>query len=227
MQGGLRVFWVLGVSAVSSLPLLFALGRRQDQAVQRGWQCALTPRGERLYRSLAHHVEADLELAVLTYSEAFAVGERGGRAEALRLLSTGHSLVERCASKLVRLLAGMATFSRQTRVVASLPPLRPRAFRLRALTSLAALGRALDAVLVSASERFRLRLYLLGHGYGLAARTLLRDSERMLRRGSWTEAEWRRIQSIHGDFTTLTGELLGSLRALLTSLSAVPIDEAP
>jgi hypothetical protein len=216
------LFWVLGFSAVGSLPLLFALGRRQDQAARQAWECGLTARAELVYRILAHRVEGDLELAVLTYSEAFAIREHGSYAEAIRLLSTGHSHVERCASSLLRLLAGMATFSQQAETMAPIPPLEPGAFRLLPLTTLAALGRVLDHVLVSAAERFRLRVYLLGHGYGFAARSLLRDSERMIRRGRWSAAEWDRIESIHSDFAALTREMLGTLRALLTSLSAVP-----
>jgi hypothetical protein len=214
--------WVLCFSAVGTLPLFFALGRRQEEATHRAWRYALTPRVERLYRSLAQRVEGDLDLAVITYTEAFAVREAGSEEEALRLLGAGHTLVERCAPGLLRLLAGMATFSRVAEVVAPMAPLRPRAFRLLPLAALAAAGRALDHVLVSAGERFRLRVYLLGHGYGLAARSLIRESERMIHRGSWTASDWKRIESIHGDFVTLTEELLRSLKTLLASLAAVP-----
>ena len=52
-------------------------------------------------------------------------------------------------------------------------------------------------------------------------RYLLRDSERMIRQGSWSPAEWELIRSIHGDIVTLTQELLSSLRILLSSLTAV------
>jgi len=218
--------WVLCVSAVGTLPLFFALGRRQEQATHRGWRCSLTPRVERLYETLAQRVEGDLDLAVITYTEAFAVRESGAEEEALRLLYAGHTLVERCAPGMLRLLAGMATFSRVAEVVAPTAPLRPSAFRLLPLAALAATGRALDRVLVSTGERFRLRVYLLGHGYGLAARYLMRESERMIRRGSWTETDWKRIESIHGDFVTLTEELLRSLKTLLASLAAVPNDAA-
>lgn len=214
--------WVLCFSAVGTLPLFFALGRRQEEAGHRAWRYALTPRAERLYHALARRVEGDLDLAVLTYTEAFAVRESGAEEEALRLLSAGHTLVERCAPSLLRLLAGMATFSRVAEVVAPVAPLRPGTFRLLPLAALAAAGRALDHVLVSAGERFRLRVYLLGHGYGLAARRLMRESERMIHRGSWTSSDWKRMESIHRDFVTLTEELLRSLETLLTSLAAVP-----
>ena len=212
--------WMLGFSAVGSLPVLFALGRKQDRVLTCRFDHTLTPRGENLYSSLARRVAGDLELAVVTYTEAFSVRKEGYDDAAVRLLDAAHCLVERSAPAMVRLLAGMATFSRQVEAIDPMPSLRARAFRLFPLALLAGLGSILDKVLVSSGERFRLRVYLLGHGYGLAARCLLRDSERMIRRGSWTPAEWARIEAIHGDFETLTGELLGSLRSLLSSLSA-------
>jgi hypothetical protein len=218
--------WLIGVSAFGSLPVLFLVGRRQDRAAHRAWDYALTARGERLYARLVDRVEGDLELAVLTYTEAFAVREEAGHTEALRVLDVGHSLVERAAPGMLRLLAAMATFSHAATRIAPTAPLRPGAFRLVPLVLIAAASHIIDNVLVSASERFRLRVYLLGHGYGLAVRYLLRDSERMIRRGSWSAAEWERIQSIHGDFETLTQELLMSLRILLSSLTAVRREES-
>jgi hypothetical protein len=215
------MWWLIGVSAFGCLPVLFLVGRRQDRAAHLEWDYVLTERGERLYRRLAGRVEGDLALAVLTYGEAFAVRERAGCEEALRVLDAGHSLVERAAPGMLRLLAAMATFSHEATRIAPTAPLRPESFRLLPLVAIAATSRVFDNVLVSASERFRLRVYLLGHGYGLAVRYLLRDSERMIRRGSWSAAEWERIRSIHGDIETLTQELLMSLRILLSSLTAV------
>jgi hypothetical protein len=215
------MWWLIGVSAVGSLPVLVFVGRRQDRVAHREWECRLTPRGENLYRSLVGRVEGDLDLAVLTYTEAFALRERGRRDDALRAVDAGHGLVERAAPGMLRLLAAMATFSRAAEAIAPVPSLRPMAFRLLPLVALVGASRILDAILVSTSERFRVRVYLLGHGYGLAVRYLLRDSERMIRRGSWSAAEWQRIQSIHRDIMTLTDELLRSLRVLLGSLTAV------
>ena len=215
------MWWLIGVSAVGSLPVLFLVGRRQDRVALRDWQYVLTPRAERLYRFLVKRVEGDLDLAVLTYTEAFALRERGERDGAFKTLDAGHSVVERAAPGMLRLLAAMATFSREAATVPPAPPLRPAAFRLLPLVVIAAASRVFDNVLVSTSERFRLRVYLLGHGYGLAVRYLLRDSERLIRRGSWSAAEWEHIRSIHSDIVTLTEELLGSLRILLSSLTAV------
>jgi hypothetical protein len=218
--------WLVGVSAFGCLPVLFFVGRRQDRAAHREWDYALTARGERLYRRLVGRVEGDLDLAVLTYAEAFAVREQGGHVEALRVLDAGHGLVERAAPGMLRLLAAMATFSQAATRIAPSAPLHPGAFQLLPLVGIAAASRLFDNVLVSASERFRLRVYLLGHGYGLAVRYLLRDSERMIRRGSWSAAEWERIRSIHGDLVTLTEELLKCLRILLSSLTAVRREES-
>ncbi|MFI5184215.1 MAG: hypothetical protein ACHQNV_07450 [Vicinamibacteria bacterium] len=220
------MWWLIGVSAIGSLPVLVFVGRRQDRVAHREWEYRLTARGEGLYQSVLGRIEGDLDLAVLTYTEAFALGERGLHDDALRALEAGHGVVERAAPGMLRLLAAMATFSRATEAMAPVPSLRPVGFRLPPLVALAATSRLLDAVLVSVSERFRVRVYLLGHAYGLAVRYLLRDSERMIRRGSWSAAEWRRLQSIHGDIMTLTDELLRCLRVLLGSLTAVRRDAA-
>jgi hypothetical protein len=220
------MWWLIGVSAVSSLPVLAFVGWRQGRAARREWEYHLTPRGESLYRALAGRVEGDLELAVLTYTEAFALREQGRHDDALRALDAGHGVVERAAPGMLRLLAAMATFSQAAEAVAPVPSLRPSAFRLLPLCALTAASRILDTILISTSERFRARVYLLGHGYGLAVRYLLRDSERMIRQGSWSAAEWRRIGSIHSDLVTLTGELLRSLQVLLVSLTAVRRDVA-
>ncbi|HEY7516171.1 MAG TPA: hypothetical protein VIC87_16900 [Vicinamibacteria bacterium] len=203
---------------MSSLPLLFLVERRQERVALRDVAWSATPRAERLYRTLVGRVEGDLELAVLTYSEAFTVLRLGRVDESGRLLDAAHRIVERCAPFMVHLLATMATFSRIVGRVAPGTRLRPGAFRLRRLIALAALSCLLEVCLVSSAERFRLRVYVLGHAYGLAARILLRESERLARQRSWTAREWARIQSIHGDFVTLKDELLGSLRVLLASL---------
>ena len=56
----------------------------------------------------------------------------------------------------------------------------------------------------------------------LAGDPRTREADHLCPSGS--AAEWDHIRSIHGDIVTLTDELLGSLRILLTSLTAVRRD---
>jgi hypothetical protein len=60
-----------------------------------------------------------------------------------------------------------------------LRPLSPQKFRLAQLVSLAYLHQVVHQFLVSTSERFRLRLYVLGRGFGLATRFLLASTRRI------------------------------------------------
>ena len=78
----------------------------------------------------------------------------------------------------------------------------------------------LQQFLVSTSERFRLRIYIIGRSFGLATRYLLRSTERIVKNEPEAEKEWRQIETVRHDFQTLTEESLESLRVLLTSLGA-------
>ena len=41
------MFWLLGLSALSGLVVLFLFGRRNERAVNRDWDLLLTPKGQR------------------------------------------------------------------------------------------------------------------------------------------------------------------------------------
>lgn len=219
------MWWMIGLSTLGTLAVLFLFGRRNERAVKRDWELVLTPKGERLYRTLEGRVQAELQLAELTYDEAFSVRALGSMDEAVRLLDVGYRVIEHFAPSMLKLLAAMSTFSRMVSAIAPVPPLRPRDFRLAQLASLAYLNGMLHQFLVSTAERFRLRLYILGQSFGLATRFLLRSTERIVRRQPEAEREWEQIRAIREDFQTLTDESLLSLRALLTSLAAERRDE--
>ena len=211
---------MIGLSAVGGLIVLFLLGRRNERAVRRDWDLLLTPRGEKLYHSIARRVQGEMELADLTYEEAFTIRQLGSIQEAEHLLDVGFKVIERFAPTMLRLLSAMATFSRMVSAMAPVPPLRPQGFRLPQLMSLAYLNQLLHQFLVSTAERFRLRVYIIGRGFGLATRFLLGSTRRILDKAPDHEREWEQIEAIRGDFQTLTDESLASLRVLLTSLAA-------
>jgi hypothetical protein len=120
---------------------------------------------------------------------------------------------------MLRLLSAMATFSRMVSAMAPVRPLRPQAFRLAQIVSLAYLNQVLHQFLVSSTERFRLRVYVLGRGFGLATRFLLSSTRRIAEGADDADREWDQIEAIRDDFQTLTDESLESLRVLLTSLA--------
>lgn len=221
------LWWLFTLSTFGGLAVLYLLGRRDESAVRRDWQLLLTPRGEKLYDSISGRVQGHLSLADTAYDEAFGVRELGSMDEARQLLEVGFKVIERFAPGMLALLSAMSTFSRMVSAMTPMPPLRPQSFRLAQLASLAYLHQVVHQFLVSTGERFRLRLYVLGRGFGLATRYLLASTRRVTSGAAGQEREWEQIQAIRDDLRTLTDESLDALRALLTSLAAEGGDVLP
>jgi len=161
-----------------------------------------------------------IDLVTLTYDEAFSVRELGSIEEAKHLLDVGYKVIEKFSPSMLRLLAAMSTFSRMVSAMAPIKPLRPQGFRLAQVASLAYLHQLLHNFVVTTSERFRLRVYILGRMVGLATRFLLTSTKRIAEGQPNSEKDWEQIQFIREDFQTLTDESLESLKVLLTSLAA-------
>lgn len=215
-------WWVMiGLSLGSTLVVLFLMARRNERAVREDWETLLTPKGEKLYRSMEGRVRSELGMAELTFEHAQVYRELGTVDEALRLLDVGYKVIEKFSPSMLRLLAAMATFSRMVSAIAPVPPLKPQDFKLVQIASLAYLNAMLHQFLVSASERFRLKVYILGRSFALASRYLLKSIRTI---GSpATEAEkqreWEQIIAIRSDFQSLTDESLDSLKLLLTAMA--------
>ena len=213
--------WLAIALTVASVPLiLYLLGRRDEGKVRRDWELLLTPRGEKVYRSIENRVQSEMQLADMTYDEAFTVRELGSVDEAKQLLDVGYKVIEKFSPNMLKLLAAMATFSRMVSAMAPISPLRPQGFRMAQIASLAYLNQFLHRFVVTTAERYRLRVYILGRSFGLATRFLLDSTRRIVANEPDAEREWEQIQAVRQDFQTLTDESLDSLRVLLTSLAA-------
>jgi hypothetical protein len=210
----------IALSGAAVLLVLFLLGRRDEGKVRRDWELLLTPRGEKVYRSIESRVQSEMALADMTYDEAFTVRELGSVEEAKHLLDVGYKVIEKFSPNMLKLLAAMATFSRMVSAMAPVAPLRPQAFRITQIASLAYLNQLVHRFLVTTTERDRLRVYILGRSFGLATRFLLDSTRRIVSGDPDAEREWDQIQAVRQDFQTLTDESLESLRVLLTSLAA-------
>jgi hypothetical protein len=211
---------MIGASVASCFVVLFLFGRRNERSVRRDWQLLLTPRGSNVYRTIEGRVENEMALANLTYDEAFSVRELGSVEEAKHLLDVGYRVIERFSPNMLQLLTTMARFSRMVSAMAPVTPLSPRDFRLTELASLAYLNGLIHQFLVSTSERFRLRIYILGQSFGLATRSLLRSTEKIVGDDPEAEREWEQVDAIRQDFDTLTRDSLDTLKILLSSLAA-------
>lgn len=214
------MWWMIGASVLGCFVVLYLFGRRNEKAVRRDWQLLLTPRGEKVYRTIEGRVQSEIALATLTYDEALAHRQLGSVTEARELLDVGYRVIERFNPTMLQLLTTMAVFSRMVSAMAPVTPLSPRDFRLTEIASLAYLNGILHQFLVSTSERFRLRLYVLGQSFGLATRALLRSTRRILGEEPEAEQEWEQVDAVRQDYETLTHDSLDTLRVLLTSLAA-------
>jgi len=214
------MWWFIGLTFLGGAVILFLFGLRNERAVARDWELLLTPRGEKLYRDIRSRVGAEMALADMTYAEAFSVRELGSIDEAKHLIDVGYRVIERFSPNMLKLLAAMATFSRMVSAMAPVAPLRPKDFKLAQIVSLAYLNSVLHQFLVSTSERYRLRIYILGRSFALGTTFLLDSTERIVKGEPETGRDWDQIQAIRHDFQALTNESLDSLKVLLTSLAA-------
>jgi hypothetical protein len=213
-------YWLtIGGSLVSCLVVLFLIGRRNERLVRRDWEVLLTPRGKKVYGVIETKVKTEIAMADLSFEHAMVYRELGTTDEALRLLDVGYRVIENFAPDMLRLLAAMATFSRMVSAIAPVQPLRPKSFRLAQLSSLAYLHGMLHQFLVSAAERYRLKVYILGRSFGLVTRFLLRSIQNLGTATPEAAKEWDQIDAIRSDFQTLTDESLDTLRVLLTAMA--------
>jgi hypothetical protein len=213
-------FWIMiGGAVFSCLLVLVLIGRRNERLVRRDWELLLTPRGEKVYGAIESKMRTEYGMADLSFEHALVYRELGTTEEAIRLLDVGYRVIEKFAPDMLRLLAAMATFSRMVSAIAPVKPLRPKDFRLVQLASLAYLNGMLHQFLVSASERYRLKLYILGRSFGLASRFLLKSIQNLRSGPAEADKEWDQVEAIRADFQTLTDESLDSLRILLTAMA--------
>jgi len=211
---------VTGLGLVTSAVLLYLLGNRNERKVSRDWDLLLSPKGERLYQNIEGRVHNEMALAAIAYDEAFTVRELGSLEESKQLLDVGYKVIEKFSPNMMKLIAAMTNFSRMVSAMAPVTPLRPRDFKLSQISSLAYLNGVLHQFLVSTSERFRLKMYILGRSFDLGTRFLLQSTQRIVRSEPESEREWQQVRAIRDDFQTLTDESLEGLKQLLTSLAA-------
>ena len=206
---------------VSSAIVLYLLGHRNERQVRRDWELLLTPKGERLYRSIEGRVHNEMALAAIAYDEAFTVRELGSLDESKQLLDVGYKVIEKFSPNMMKLLAAMASFSRMVSAMAPVTPLRPRDFKLTQISSLAYLNGVLHQFLVSHLRALPPEDVHPGpelrRGLALPAAV---DAEDRQRNEPEAQREWEQVKAIRDDFQTLTDESLEGLRQLLTSLAA-------
>lgn len=215
-------FWVVAaaVSLVVVAIAVYADGKRNEKGVARDWELILTQKGQQELGIATERIDAELELVDLAYEQAHGARERGSQDEALELLDMGCEMIESYCPTMLRALTAMSVLSRMVAVMAPVPPVRPRSFKLRELVQLAYLNQFLHQFLVSTKERFRLRLAILARGFVTLRRVVFRSTRRVHAVPGTIGDELPQLDAARRDVRTLSEESLESLRLLLTSFAA-------
>lgn len=196
---------------------------RRERAAARAWDPAATPKGERTYTALECRVRDMAQLVDVTLARAALLHRSGPLDEAQRVLAVAQRLLAAFVADMLGLHAGMAEFSRSAPAMTGVPGVPARRLRISPLAWRAHLCNLVRPFLVTADERFRLRLLTLRSGLLLLNGVVAREHERLRRRESaHLAADWRALEAARADLETLTGEALDSLRLLLAALAAQP-----
>lgn len=196
------------------LPVLFTL-RWLDARRWETWRFALGDDSQAQLAYLERQTASQLRVVRATYDFALARHDEGATGEALRLLDAGSLLIERFAPSLRAQLRHMLDLARAASALAPVRPLRPLEFRLARLRGLAGLALVGHLLLVTTSERFRLKVRVLMCALRLVVRGAQASSSLARRR---PERAWEEVEALCSDLTTLRRESLDVVRALLVSL---------
>ena len=205
---------MIGVWLLVGLPVLVML-RWLDGRRWSAWRFALGDDGRLQLAYLARQSAAQLRVVGATYAFAVARRDQGDSIEALRLLDAGSRLIERFAPDMRAQLRHLLDLSRAVSALAPVQPLRPPEFRLWRLRGLAALALCGHAVLITTTERFRLKVRVLTCAFYI----LVRNGRGAARRARHDPAgAWREIEALGSDLGTLRRESLDVVQALLVAL---------
>jgi hypothetical protein len=199
----------LAVFVVGGLILILALSLHDQRAQVAIWEQLVASGTVQEFNELERRFAKEREAAAVAYASADASRARGDVARAITLLRGGFEYLEDLGRERRELLRQMAVYSRLVSAIVPLPPLRPQQFRLGELRGLASFGAVAHYFLVAAVERFRLRLWILRRGFGVAIRALVPSS--------------KRIPAARADYETLDIETARSGEALAEALAAATV----
>ena len=198
--------------------VLLILARRNERKVRSDWENLLGGEKAEWYEDTKSGIENNTSLIRMTMKEARDIKQLGDVEEALRFLRIGSKVIQEFTPGLLCLLKEMMKFSRMVSAMAPVSPLLPSRFYIAELNNLAVLNQMLHQVVVSAKQRFRLKLRIIATGVRITSGYLLTRIHRVLDRRSSTEHEWEEIVDAGQDFQQLTTESVESFRNLMGAL---------
>ena len=198
--------------------VLLVLARRNERKVRSDWENLLGGDKAEWYEDTKSGIENHTKLIRMTMKEAKDIKQLGDIEEALRFLRIGGNVIQEFTPGLLCLLKEMMKFSRMVSAMAPVSPLLPSRFQLAEMNNLAVLNQMLHQIVVSAKQRFRLKLRIIATGVKITSGYLLTRIHRVLDRRSSTEQEWEEIATAGQDFQQLTTESVESFRNLMGAL---------
>jgi len=209
-----------GLGAVGFVCVALVLGqaaRYRHERTIKDWNKLLSPGMRFAVQSLELEVQADAAIADSGLHGAQQARARQELAEAIRLLELSCNAIERATPSRLKRLRAMAVLIRMAAALVPVRPLRIRDYRLRELIAVVGVGAALHQVLVSALERFLLRLQVLGIGFRLALRVMA-GARRQAAAAPAARRPWGDYERALEDWKTLDREHLETFKALARSL---------
>ncbi|MBM3803560.1 MAG: hypothetical protein FJW26_14765 [Acidimicrobiia bacterium] len=200
--------------------VLALLARRNERKVQSDRESLLGGEKAEWYRDTKAGLENSTQLIRMTMKEANDIKQLGDFEEALKFLRVGSGVIQEFTPGLLSLLKEMLKFSRMVSAMTPVAPLLPSRFHIAEMNNLAILHQMLHQVVVSAKQRFRLKLRIIATGVKITSGYLMTRINRVLDRRSGTEHEWEEIVNAGQDFHQLTTESVESFRNLMGALPA-------
>lgn len=191
---------LLALAVAGAIAVCFALGRRNVPADLDEWCARLHAESASIQSALELQVAADNAMSRDALRRAEAARDSASYAEAVRLVDVAFGVLEGATADRMTRLRGMALCVRMIGAVLPVAPLRVNTYRLREVRALAAVGALLHHVLVSAAERFLLRLFVLRFAYRLTLRAMRGGVERIHVDPQAAEA-WVRCDEAVSDWT--------------------------
>jgi hypothetical protein len=198
--------------------ILLVLARRNERKVRTDWENLLGGQKAEWYEDTKSGIENNTNLIRMTMKESRDIKQLGDVDEALRFLRIGGDVIQEFTPGLLCLLKEMLKFSRMVSAMAPVSPLLPSRFHLAEMNNLAVLNQMLHQVVVSAKQRFRLKLRIIATGVKITSGYLMTRIRRVLDRRFSTEQEWEEIVNAGQDFQQLTTESVESFRNLMSAL---------
>jgi hypothetical protein len=211
-------WWVFGAAFLGLIAAAGYVATRRQSSLMRTWNSLLTPAGRQALGSLELQVLSDASMAEYSLDRAHKARARADLTEATRLLGLAYQVVEESTPERLKRLRGLAVCIRMASAVAPVKALRPRDYNLVPVVAAVGFGAALHHLMLTAVERFLLRVRVLSMGFRIALRVMAGATWSAYHRPS-ASAPWETFERALGDWKTLDREHVETFRTVVLSLS--------